>query len=393
MLNYPLSVFVDTNIFDSCKYNLGDNSVLNVLQKFVKNDKVNLYISNIVLREAEKHIKDATDNSYRVLKTAEKDLRKIISPSMLEGTSIEKYLQLPPIDGIEELVLNKFHDFLKNTNVVTLDNSGVIIDQILDDYFSSKPPFEDKEKKKNEFPDAIIISKLKEQFSENNSIWIISGDKGFQNAFRGLDGFNSMYSLKELFDMINKEDRIIIYNKMKNHLENSDVIEEIAQTIKGEIENDGIEVDGTVCDRKGICDGFDYDEVYVESITNVRISLSSIDDISDEFVFVSVICNAHISALCSYDDYENSIWDSEEKEYFFLQRAEVREIHQAKFECILRFSVSGKNDDIVFELADISYDLWLNQHTRTDRKFLERDDPRSDAIADMMDALEEYHKH
>ncbi|MFT9495045.1 PIN domain-containing protein [Anaerosolibacter sp.] len=379
MLNYPISVFLDTNIFDSCKYHLDDNSILKVLQKFAKNDKVRLYISNIVLREAEKHIKDATDSAYKVLKSAEKEIRKIISPSMLEGTSLEKYFQLPPVDGIEESTLNKFRDFLKNTNVVTLDNSGVDIEQIIDDYFNSKPPFEEREKKKNEFPDAIIISKLKEKFSKDNPIWIISGDKGFQNAFQGLEGFNSMYSLKELFDMINKQDRIIIYNRIKNYLENSEVIEEIAQAIEVEIENDEIEIDGMDCDRKGICEGFDYDEVYIESISNVGVALSSVDEISDEIVIVSVICNADFSALCSYDDYENSIWDSEEKEYFFLQRGEVREYHHAEFECVLKFSVSGKGDDFAFQLEEISYDLELDQYTRTDREFLEDDDPRFDA--------------
>ncbi|WP_041721114.1 PIN domain-containing protein [Alkaliphilus metalliredigens] len=72
-MNYPISVFLDTNVFDGCKYHLDDNSILIMLGKLVEKDKVNLYISNIVLREAEKHIKDATENSYKILKTAERE--------------------------------------------------------------------------------------------------------------------------------------------------------------------------------------------------------------------------------------------------------------------------------------------------------------------------------
>ncbi|ABR50022.1 hypothetical protein Amet_3929 [Alkaliphilus metalliredigens QYMF] len=106
-----------------------------------------------------------------------------------------------------------------------------------------------------------------------------------------------------------------------------------------------------------------------------------------------MICSADFSSISSYDDFENSVWDSEEKEYIFLERCDVREFHHAEFECILRFSVSGAGENMSFELQEVSYELQLDQYTRTDREFLESEDPRLDALADMMDILEEYHRH
>lgn len=394
-MNYPISVFIDTNIFDSCKYHLGNNSVLQILGKLVEDNKVNLYISNIVLKEAEKHIRNAIENTYRVLKATEKDIKKLISPTMLEDTAIKEYFQLLPIEGLDESALNKFHDYLKKTNTTILDNSGINLDQIVSDYFSNKPPFEKKEKKKNEFPDAIIIAKLKETFSEMNPIWIISEDKGFQKAFQGLKGFNSMDSLKALFDILNEHDANmkVIYDQVKGYFENIDEVNQIIKEVVVKLQNEELEVEGMDCDRSGYCEGFEYDEVYTEDISNTNLTLSSIDKISENTVIVSVLFSADISVSCSFDDIENSIWDSEENEYFFLQRGEVRELHNAEFECVLTLAVPEKNDNTNFQLEEISYELELDQYTRVDREFIEQEDPEIDARAEMMDTLEEYHKH
>ena len=36
MLHYPLMVFIDTNVFISCKYNLNGNGYFSILKKFIK---------------------------------------------------------------------------------------------------------------------------------------------------------------------------------------------------------------------------------------------------------------------------------------------------------------------------------------------------------------------
>ena len=53
MLHYPLMVFVDTNIFISCKYNLNGNGYFSILKKFIKDGKIKLHIDNIVRQEVE----------------------------------------------------------------------------------------------------------------------------------------------------------------------------------------------------------------------------------------------------------------------------------------------------------------------------------------------------
>ena len=50
MLNHPISIFLDTNIFISQKYDFSDtkNSDFNNLVKMVNDGKIKLYISQIV---------------------------------------------------------------------------------------------------------------------------------------------------------------------------------------------------------------------------------------------------------------------------------------------------------------------------------------------------------
>ena len=59
MLNHPISIFLDTNIFISQKYDFSDtkNSDFNNLVKMVNDGKIKLYISQIVEHEVKKHIK------------------------------------------------------------------------------------------------------------------------------------------------------------------------------------------------------------------------------------------------------------------------------------------------------------------------------------------------
>lgn len=237
-----------------------------------------------------------------------------------------------------------------------------------------------------------MISKIKNCFSKDNPVWIISSDKGFKRAFAGLEGFNCLDNLKELFDIINEHDEKAVYGAIKLYFLNDDVLKEIALDIKEKITDGEFQIDGMDCDRKGFCEGFDYDEAFIEDILNISISLSSVDDVGEDNVTVTVECYTDISVLCLYDDYENAAWDSEEKEYIFLERGEVIEEHSVEFESMLTFSVTTMGNEFGFRLDKTGFSLELNQWTRTNREFFDNDS-RSDAEAETMDAFEEYYKH
>lgn len=393
MLKYPLSVFLDTNIFIGCRYDLHEEGLLIKLKNLVDHNKVRLYISNIVLREAERHIKLNISEAIVELKKARKNISKNISPAIVKDTSLENIFDLPCQKTIEETAINKFREFLEASKVIYLDNKGIDIDKILEDYFNGNAPFENKEAKKYEFPDAFIISKLKKEFCKEKPVWVISSDEGFSKGLRNEEGFNRLASINELLDMINKQDEIKMYDAIKKYIKNKDVYKEICNSIKERIESNEIEVDGLDCDRKGYCEGYEYSYTLINDVSIEKFDLGSVDEISEDKIRLTIVCKAKIDVSCFYNDYDNSIWDSEEKEYMFLSEGEIDEEHEPEFECTLSLKVNNESDNIEFSLLDISYDLVLNQWTRTKQILVEQEDPRLNAEAEMMDALEEYYKH
>lgn len=249
MIKYPLSVFLDTNVFIGSRYDLNEESLLSKLKKLVNNKKVIIYTSNIVLRETERHIK--LDISYGIeeLKRSKKAISKKIAPTIVKNTYLGNIFESPCQKDIEEVALAKFKQFLDESKVVYLDNEGIDIDRILDDYFNGNAPFENREVKKYEFPDAFIISKLKMEFDRNKPVWVISSDKGFKRALANDEGFTCLSSINELLNMINKQERM--YDMIVKYIKDEAVCKEICNNIQSKIECGDIEVDGFDYDRKG----------------------------------------------------------------------------------------------------------------------------------------------
>lgn len=370
MLPYPISVFIDTNIYLAQKFDLKEGSSLKLLSRFVSDGRVKLVSNDVTMREVSKHFKECVHSAYSKIKTAREEASKQISLSIFENTPFIENLILPDFNEIEVLTQVKIDNFFTNElKIEVMNNSDVNIIGILEDYFECKPPFENCKNKKHEFPDAVVASKLKIMFSESKPVWIISSDVGFIDAFNGVIGFNCFNSLKELFDLINQQDRM--YNEIVVYLHNPETINEISIMIKQKIEDQEIQINGLDCDRKGYCEGFEYDEVFIEHVSEVSARFNTVDSIERDNVYVTVTCGVHIQALCTYEDYDNSIWDSEEKEYIVLETTQIRETHYVEFESEITVSVEYDEGNYDFYLNDVNYTLVMDQYSREKRQKVE----------------------
>ena len=72
MIKYPLYVTLDTNIFDANKLDFGKESTLGLLVNYVEAGKIKIVLSNIVIKEVEKHV---IKSSYSIC-SAFRELRK-----------------------------------------------------------------------------------------------------------------------------------------------------------------------------------------------------------------------------------------------------------------------------------------------------------------------------
>ena len=340
MFIYPLAVTIDTNIFDAARFDLCDTCTLKIFENYVKSGKIKVVLSDIVVRESKRHIADQVKKICGIMRKAR--------AAALEG-STEHLITTIGLGEILRIVKNKdeliskgeemFDDFLRTINAEILGVDLIDVGLILGDYFETKPPFENGEKKKSEFPDAFIAQQIRKRFGETEKVVIVSNDKGFIRACGKSENHRFFNSLGELYNAISKEDAA--------YDETMAVIKELQLRISAAVneyikDNENIDVHGLSYDKDGIESGYDYNEFYLHSISDVTFSVHSVDEISDNISIVTLSCKADISADCYYEDYANAPWDPEEKEYVFVDTIQMREEHKARFGCRIEIDREAK---------------------------------------------------
>lgn len=344
MNDLPIILLLETSVFDNAQYNFY-SGILYSLQKYIERGEIKLWLSNVTVSEAKKHIK----NNITTLITNFKNQKEL---SILKGS--DKYKGLFENMDCEEMVIsavNEFELFIKKNNVLILDNDGVLIDEILKDYFEQEPPFCGG-KKKAEFPDAIMITKIKKELNNIDELHIVSSDDDWEKSFQNERKVTVYKSIKNFLNNLNKRYNVI-FNQVKLFLE-SKVNEVIVHSeIKKLLDNATFEVDGRVFDRKGYVSGYEYDEVEDQQVIQINTSFNSIElieksltdetqNISEGEIKANISCSSIINLVCRYLNEDESIWDSEEKDYAFRSWGTAYEEHKINF--IVSVIIHAKRD-------------------------------------------------
>lgn len=344
MFKYPLSVTVDTNIFDAAKFDLSENSTIRLLENYVKDGKIQVVLSDIVIRESKKHISDQIKRVCGIIRQSRTDILKVSTENLIKYVGLNEILNVVRNkDALAAKGEQIFDNFVSAINAEILGAELIDVNSILEDYFRTIPPFENSEKKKNEFPDAFIAQQIKKRFGNDETVAIISKDKGFIKACGQAENHIFFDSLGSLYDAINKESAA--YN------ETISVIKDIQLQISSSIlkyikENENIEVQGLSVDSSGLVSGYDYADYWLHSVSNISFVIHSVDEISENDSIVTLICKANISADCYYDDYDNSPWDPEEKEYVYIETIKIREEHTPHFGCRIKINRKTKSSNV-----------------------------------------------
>lgn len=365
MFKYPLAVTIDTNILDAAKYDLGDGSTLQLLKNYVDDGIIKVVLSNIVVRESKKHLAKQVNKACGIARKLRAEVLQESTEYLINYVGLSRLLEISKdkdalIQKSEEL----FDNFLTDINAEILGIDLINLESIIDDYFEINPPFEDGEKKRKEFPDAFIANQIRKRFGEAEDVAIVSNDNGFKKACKEAPNHFFFGSLGALFDAINKE-------KEEAYAETINVIKElqfrIAYTLIEYIKsNENIEVRGLSYDKDGVETGFDYDESYLHNVSNIAFRVDSVDEMTDKYSKVTLLCKADISADCYFEDYANAPWDSETKEYVFVETIKMREEHTSRFECRIEVDRETKSYKI------FPFTIILDDDSRKDRYELEK---------------------
>lgn len=340
MIKYPLNVTIDTNVFEAKNFGFSTDETFRILINYIHNKRIKLFLSDIVIKEIENHITQRASKLCGKLRKQRNECLSELPEQYLKEIGLGSYIDFPDKGKACQSAKDLFHKFLNDCSVEILDASIVDIAKIVDDYFDARPPFENSERKKNEFPDAIIAEEINKHFGTEETIAIVSNDKGLINACSNSKNHLCYQSLESLFDELSKQEKGY-NNALKLIVENR---EGIKKRLQNEIDDSCIELHGLSYDRDGVESGYDYDESYLNDFNITDLRLHTIDEIDESTIKASLWISCSIEVDCYFDDYDNACWDPEEKEYLFVEQRHFLEKHNSKFAC--RVSINSDTKEI-----------------------------------------------
>lgn len=381
MFRYPITITIDTSIFDSTTYDLTQDSILCLLKSYVKDKKIKVILSDIVVREVKAHLNRYATDMISAMKNSRKDYLKKVNRQLWILAGAEQCIYIPQSKDIANKMINIFEQYLNDIDADIIETTSVDIKAVLDDYFDFEAPFENNEKKRNEFPDAFVASQIRTTFPDLKSIVIISRDNGFKKACNKNGEYICFSSLGELYNAINKENslytRTMEMLKQRYYRLNKIITKEIK-------DNENITVYGQSYDRKGIISGHEYTETFLKKLINLECKLHSIDEINENEAVVTLTCHCNIEIDCYYEDYENAPWDSEKKEYVFVDTVHILEKHNPNFVCRGRMNIQTG------EFTLLPFHIYLGGDSRKDVIEVDDDEKGYDEFDLINDERDEY---
>lgn len=212
-------VSIDTDILQSKGFQF-DRGALNQLPNQLPDD-VHLVFTQVVHEEVKKHRLDSVSSATRELASALKSVHRHTGEDLGGLTRAVDALNIVPT--AETKFENELHDYAARCGGSILPWSSVNGEELFEDYFKQKPPFEDG--KKFEFPDAASLQILEGYAKSNETCGIvISGDGGWERYAAQSDRlyhFKSLDELTALFVATGKS-AAEVEAKIKEHLANPD---------------------------------------------------------------------------------------------------------------------------------------------------------------------------
>ena len=247
----PLIVALDTNVFDNANY-FYSGLDLGILKQYIDDGVIGeLIISDVVVRECKRHLSESAEN------LVEDFAAKFDSLEWKRASTIGALPSVPEIIDKETItagLMKMYDEYLVATRAKIVDSKSVNIEDVISDYFNEVPPFKGgkkngkkKDHKKYEFPDAIIIARLKQIAEESGELRVVSDDPDWKAAFWDNDNVKFYKEIKELFSDITLEEKlgtkaIKYFNEHQVHFNNR--IEQMLRTKP-------VEVFAQVRDRHG----------------------------------------------------------------------------------------------------------------------------------------------
>lgn len=332
------NIFLDTSIIVG--KNFGFNAgALSQLKDMSAKGEVKFYLTDITIQEVEKNIAQHIKSAFDELKRFRK---KGMILRNIQKTEIAGIFSDLNVEELERESLANFKKYLNDAKAIILKTASVNNEEIFKRYFQAKSPFGHTEDKKYEFPDAFVLTALKDwAHNSKQHIYIASLDQSFKKYCDEFQEMTCLDSAEAFFDLVTTE------NKRREYLEK--LIEAHGDEIVSEVRQKFEDMGFYLQDQEG--------EVADVEVLNLKISDYLITKIEDEKAHISFPdIEIEYSAYLIYDKLETAMYDSEEKRLIPFERIRktVKIVQSFDIEIIIEYEFQ---DEEIFEIEKIAFDL------------------------------------
>lgn len=295
-------VFVDTSMYESKNFQFHQHA-LGRFKELCGEHILYLLINSVVEGEVRSHLIEKANEAAKHVKEFKKTIRILRNLPELSHYGIFEELQK---SSVEQLLLEKFKEFIDEAVYEVIDLDVASISAIVERYFNKKPPFSNK--KKDEFPDAIILESLLSWAKiKKTKVYVLSTD-GDMRDYCDLHG--------EYLSCVDDLDKFI--NLV---VKTEDKLSDVSKFAEEQFDIHANEIKKILEDKINIIEysttGYFDNEVEDVNAYGLSIIDRNIIKASREYAEFSLSIKFTVEAWHRLIDCDRSIWDSEDRRYIF----------------------------------------------------------------------------
>lgn len=339
------AILIDTSVFDS--YNLQlEKGLLGKLTQF-KNSHINFLLPDVIFNEILTHLTDKINLSKQLL---HKSLNEVKEHLFFNGSILNTANEeLINDDKINQLARSRLQNFVTNTGAITFTCCDFVnLSQILERYFSAKPPFCQSGKKKKEFPDAIILEATHNwAVSNSKTVLVVSKDLGWKPYCENTDNLFFFDNISNALDLFQQENAPYIFLEKFEKLLVHDKDNPLMQSITGEIHR---VFDDFFPNIEAESQYYFEEEDIITEINNIDLDTTNLKIIDSDIDHITLEMHSNITIIAEAT-FILSTYDSIDKDYVSISR--ISRSITKDIISNLYITISGDfNDDISYLSVD-----------------------------------------
>ena len=344
---------VDTSIFDQYQCGL-EHGLLGRLAQFA-DANITLVLSDVVIKEVQTHMLGSIHDGDKLLQKSVKASGSARNLGREERQAVMDGILLN--ETAEGCMQRRWDEFQNQTNLQVADTAKLVSSgNLFAAYFGCQPPFENKETKKYEFPDAMALQALDAYAKQAEKLMlVVSADGGWRGYCKTSDWLVCERELGAALASFQKLPSVICA-KMSIRLasgELTDVVNSISEELERYVEGAYFYVEASAA-------YYYEDEIYEQSFLDFAFSrvpefeLIDQDEEAETYWFEAAI-GVEVSASCGF-----SFSISDEGDQIGLGGADVSIDRTLDFRIMVTVSGNPEGEHDVVEIEVVKADTTLD---------------------------------